>query len=64
MIDPTFKNINRLFALSFKNGAKGPTRDYFGKYYMSLVEVKYFNAWIDNKPLFDQLVKNKQEAYE
>ena len=23
-----------------------------------------FNAFIDNKPFFDQLVKNRQEAYE
>ena len=31
---------------------------------MSLVEIKGFNALIDSKPFFDQLVKNKQEAYE
>ena len=31
---------------------------------MPLVEVKGFNALIDNKPFFDQPVKNKQEAYE
>ena len=29
MIDPTFRNINRLFVLSFKNG--DPTRDSFDK---------------------------------
>ena len=31
---------------------------------MLLVEIKVFNALIDNKPFFDQPVKNKQEAYE
>ena len=31
---------------------------------MSLVEIKDFNALIDNNPFFDQPVKNKQEAYE
>ena len=31
---------------------------------MPLVEIKDFNAFIDNKPFFDQPVKNKQEAYE
>ena len=31
---------------------------------MSLVEIKYFNVLIDNKPFFDQPVKSKQEAYE
>ena len=31
---------------------------------MSLVEIKDFNALINNKPFFHQPVKNKQEAYE
>ena len=31
---------------------------------MPLVEIKDCNALIDNKPFFDQPVKNKQEAYE
>ena len=31
---------------------------------MPLVEIKAFNALIDNKPFFDQPVKNKQESYE
>ena len=53
-----------MFVLSFKNGNDDPTRDSFDKYYMSLVEVKDFNALIDNKPFFDRYVKNKQEAYE
>ena len=61
LIDPTFRNINRLFVLSFKND---PTRYYFDQYYMPLVEVKDFNALIDNKPFFDRYVKNKQEVYE
>ena len=37
MIDPTFRNINRLFVLSFKNGDDDPRIDSFDKYYMSLV---------------------------
>ena len=31
---------------------------------MPLVEVKDFNALIDNKPILDQRLKNKQEPYE
>ena len=31
---------------------------------MPLVEIKNFNVLIDNKPLFEQPVKNKQETYE
>ena len=34
MIDPTFRNINRFFVLSLKNGDNGSTRNYFDKYYM------------------------------
>ena len=34
MIDPTFKNIGRLFVLSFKNDSNNPMRDSFDKYYM------------------------------
>ena len=63
LIDSAFRNINRLFVLSFKNG-NDPTRDSFEKNYMPLVEIKDFNALIENKPFFDQPVKNKQEAYE
>ena len=29
---------------------------------MPLVQIEDFNALIDDKPFFDQLVKNKQEA--
>ena len=60
MIDPTFSNINRLFVLSFKNGDDDSLRNSFGKYYTALVEIKVFNALIDNKLFFDQLIKNKQ----
>ena len=31
---------------------------------MPLVEMKDFNTLVDNNPLFDQTVKNKQESYE
>ena len=64
MIDPTFRNINRLFIFSFKSGNDDPKRNPFDKYYMPLVEIKDFNALVANKSFFDQLVKNKQEAYE
>ena len=48
--------------LSFKNGNDDPTRDSFEKYYISLVEIKYFNELIDNKPCFDQAVKKKEKS--
>ena len=63
LIDPTFKNINRLFVLSFKNDNNDPTRNSFKKYYMPLLETKDSNVSIENKPFFEQPVKNKKEAY-
>ena len=63
MIDPTFRNINKFLLLSFKNGNDGLAGDSFDEYYMSLVEIKDFNALIDNKPVFDQPVNNKQGAH-
>ena len=64
MIDPTFRIINELFVLSFKNAGENPTKNSFDKCYMPLVEIKDFNGLINNKPFFDQPVKNKLEAYE
>ena len=64
MIDPTFKNINRLFVLSFKNSDNTPTRNYFDKYYIPLVEIKDFYVLIENKPFFDIPMYNKQKKYE
>ena len=58
LIDPAFRNINRLFVLSFKNGENDSMRD-SDKHSMPLVEIKDFNVLIDNKPFFGQPVKNK-----
>ena len=38
LIDPMFRNINRLFVLSFKYGNDDTTGGSFDKYYMALVE--------------------------
>ena len=53
-----------MFVHSLKNGNNGTMRDSFDQYYMQLAEIKDFNALIDIKPVFNQPVKNKQEAYE
>ena len=50
VIDTIFRKINRLSVLSFEDGNNYPTRDSFDKYYVSLVQIKNFNALIDNKP--------------
>ena len=60
LIDATFSNINRLFVVSFKNVDDEPTRNSFDEYYISLVEVKDFNALINNNFLISQLKSNKE----
>ena len=51
----------RLFVLSFKNGNNNPMTDCFNKSYMPLVEIKDFNALIDNKPfLVNESKTNKK----
>ena len=64
MIDPTFINISILIVLSSKNSANNATRDFQSLYYMPLVEIKDVSVVINNKPIFDQPLKNKQESYE
>ena len=43
MIDSTFRNINRLFVLSFKYWDNDPSRNSFDKYYIPRVEIKDLN---------------------
>ena len=57
LIDRTFTNVNRLFALSFQriageNNATKDLRDIFSLYYVPNVEIKDFNVLIDGKRLF------------
>ena len=49
MIDPAFRNINRLLAPLFKNSDNDPTRDSFDKYYIALVAIKHFYVLINSK---------------
>ena len=61
LIDPTFTNVNRRFALFFENEED---RVSFSKYYLPKIEIKDFNVLIDGKLFFEIPVKNKEEAYE
>ena len=66
LIDPTFKNVNRLFVLSFQRiaGESNTTKDHrnsFSHYYVPNVEIKDFNILVDGKTFFDLPVKNEKE---
>ena len=61
LIDPTFTKVNRLFVLPFENESD---RTSFSKYYVSKVQIKYFNALIHGKSFFGMPIKNGKETYE
>ena len=50
-----------MFVLSFKNANVAPRRNSLDEYYMPLVEIKDFNALIDNKLFFDHPVKTNMK---
>ena len=69
LIDPTFRNVNRLLVLLFQKiaGENNTTKDHkdsFSDYYVPKVEIKDFNVLIDGKGFFDVPLKNEEEAYE
>ena len=37
-------------------------KKYFGKCYMTLVAIKYFNVLISNKPFLEQLIKKQRRS--
>ena len=64
LIDPTFRNVNRLFVLSLSRNNNTDSRDSFSHYYVPNVEIKDFNVLIDRESFFDLPVKNEEETYE
>ena len=50
LIDTTFSNVNRLFALSFENEED---RTSYYKYYMPSVEIKEYNVLIEGNAFFE-----------
>ena len=53
-----------MFVLSFKNGDDDRAIYSFDQFYMPLVEIKDSNVLINNKPICDQPVTNKQEVHD
>ena len=58
LIDPTFSNVNRLFALSFENE---DDRTSYYKYYMPSVEIKDYNVLINGNAFFELPIKIKKK---
>ena len=64
LIEPSFQGINRLFLLAFEHDNDNDWRTSSNRYYIPNVEIKDYNAIIDGKNFFDQLVKNDKVTYE
>ena len=66
LIDSTFTNVNRLFALSFSRSDTCDYRNSFSLYYVPDAKIKDFNVLIDGESFTSKSlpVKNKKEAYE
>ena len=58
LINPPYRNLNRLFAPSLKNATDDSARYSLHQYYMALVEIKDFNVLINNKWFF--LISHKK----
>ena len=63
LIDPTFTNANRLFVLLFARDNTVDNRNSFSHYYLPNIQIKDFNALIDENSFFDLPVKHEQETF-
>ena len=61
-IDPAFRDVNRLFIFSFRNGDDDPIKNSFDEYYVPLVKIKDFNVLIENTLFFDEPVKKETRS--
>ena len=61
LIDPTFTNVNRLFALAYQIA---DDRQSFSQFYLPKVMVKDFNIIINKLAFFDLPIRTEEEAYE
>ena len=62
---PKNNNLDHVIDSTFRNISKNdPKINYFDKYYMSLIEIKYFNALIDSKLSIQKHIKNLLKCQE
>ena len=61
LIDPTFTNVNRLFALAYQTAND---RQSFSQFYLPNVMVKDYNVIIEKLTFFDLPIKTEEETYE
>ena len=60
-VDPSFQELNKLFALSFEDEAQ---RTSYKRYYLPTVEIKNYNIMIVGQKFFDKPVRNDLITYD
>ena len=61
LIDPTFTNVNRLFALAYQDAID---RHSFSNFYLPRGMIKDFNVIMEKLAFFDLPIKTEEKAYE
>ena len=61
LVEPIFQGVNTLFVLAFEDDAQRISRK---RYYIPNVGIKDYNAMINRKNFFDQLINNMMKTYE
>ena len=61
LVEPSFQGVKRLFVLAFANNAQRTSNK---RYYLANVDIKDYNAMIDEKIFFNQPVNNNKITYE
>ena len=61
MVEPSFHELNRAFALAFENDVQ---RTSSKGYYLPNVEIKNYNVMINGENFFDQPIKHNKVTYE
>ena len=61
LTNPTFREVNRLFVLSFENRSVGES---YKQYFLTTIGIKDYNFMIDREDFFYQPVENGLRTYD
>ena len=62
-LDASFQGVNRLFVLSFNNGANRVERESHRKYFLPRVNITNYNLLIDGRNFYDQPINDQIKTY-
>ena len=62
-LDPSFQDVNRLFAMAYNRANGQPTRNGQRKYYLPRIDLEKYNVIIDGRHFYDNLIESDIEKY-